>query len=345
MTSPLAPSRRSPTEVATRYATTDRSTDRELVSVVIPTHDRPARLRRAIRSVAAQTYGPIELIVVDDASSPPVSDDIDRVAARVDRFERHRFVTNRGGAAARNAGIEESSGEFIAFLDDDDRWDPAKLERQVPRLRAAPDDVGVVYTSVVQLDSDGEVNAVTAATESGDLTHRLLRRNVVGTVSSVLLRSDAAAAVGGFDERFPSWQDWALYLRLSKRYRFLALDEPLVVRHNAGAGQVSGDYETKRDETAPLFRRTFRPLAAREGTDDARLFDAFVEYHLGQAAIRAESYSAARRHFAAATRLAPRSLLFPLALASVACGRATYEPLERLATVLPLRRAKRALQR
>lgn len=325
--------------------TVDRSrVDRPLVSVVIPTHDRPHRLRRAVRSVAAQTYEPIELVVVDDASSPPVPAAVERDAAQVERFVTRRFEHNRGGSAARNAGIEAATGEYLAFLDDDDRWDPAKLERQVPLLATGPKDVGVVYTGVVQLDADGSVNAVSTARAEGELTRRLLTLNVVGTISSVLVRREAAEAVGGLDERFPSWQDWAFYIRLSERYGFRSLDAPLVVRHNAADGQLSGDYETKREETAPLFRRTFRPLAARYGRAFERRFDGFVEYHLGLAALRAGAYDAARGHFLAAMRRYPRAPVFALAFATVSGGRLTYEPLDRLGTVLPLRTIKRTLQ-
>lgn len=323
-----------------------------LVSVVIPTHDRPDGLRRAVDSVLAQTYDPIEMLVVDDASRVPARDvlegSIDPSRAGglrkpVERFEMFRFADNRGGATARNAGIEAADGAYIAFLDDDDRWDPAKLERQVDRLEAAPAGVGVCYTGVVQVGASGERTAVTMPTHEGDLTETLLVRNVVGTISSVVIRRDVIETLGGLDERFPSWQDWAYYLHCADAYRFCAVRDPLTIRHNAG-DQLSGDYRTKREESAPLFRREFGPMAARYGPAVEREFDAAVEYHLGLAAIRAGEYGAARRHFLSALRRNPRRPVIGCYLLAVAGGRTTYSALYRLDSVLPVRRLKRALQ-
>ncbi|WP_254863535.1 glycosyltransferase family 2 protein [Halovivax gelatinilyticus] len=331
----------------------DRSTrhaDSPLVSVIVPTHDRPERLRRAVRSVFGQTYAPIELFVVDDASARParpvVEETVGNVSKREDGLHQAteivRFDENRGGAAARNAGIERASGEYVAFLDDDDRWDPAKLERQIDRLESASEDVGLCYTRVVQLD-DGAVSAISPATAEGELARDLLTINVVGTISSVVVRRAVVETVGGLDPRFPSWQDWAYYLRVAESYRFCSVDEPLTVRHNAG-GQLSGDYWTKRDETAPLFRRTFSPMAAQYGGRFERRFDASVEYHLGLAAIRADEFAAARRHFARAVRTYPRAPVFTCYLGAVSGGRWTYGPLYALGSILPIRRVKRALQ-
>ena len=317
--------------------------DRPLVSVVIPTHDRPRRVRRAIRSVERQTYEPIELVVVDDCSSQPVSSVLEREPA-LERFDLHRLEENRGGSAARNIGIDAATGEYLAFLDDDDRWKPTKLDRQISALEAAPAEVGLAYTGVVQLGPDGTVNAVTAGAADGDVTRQLLRRNVVGTISSVVLRRSVLDHVGGLDERFPSWQDWAFYVRVSEHTRFLALKDPLVVRHNAGTDQLSHAYETKRNITVPLFVQTFAPLAARHGRLFEHSFYGYVAYHLGLAAVRTGRYRDARRHFVRAISLYPFAPIFYLELAAVLGGRMTYEPLDRLQPYLPLRAVKRALQ-
>lgn len=114
-----------------------------LVSVVIPTYNRAEFLPRAVESVLRQTVDDFELIVVDDAST----DDTEAVVERFDdpRVEYVRHGTNRGGSAARNTGIERSSGEYIAFLDSDDEWYPRKLERQVEELRSRSDEWVATY--------------------------------------------------------------------------------------------------------------------------------------------------------------------------------------------------------
>ena len=105
----------------------------ELVSVVIPTFNRPAMLARAIESVLNQTYSNLEIIVVDDASEG----DIEAVVKSFDdeRIKLIRHEHNQGGSAARNTGIWHSRGRYIAFLDDDDEWLSQKTERQLKDLR------------------------------------------------------------------------------------------------------------------------------------------------------------------------------------------------------------------
>ena len=101
------------------------NSDAPLVSVVLPTYDRPALVRKAVASVGAQTYPNVELLVVDDCSPTPVEQALEglslgpSIAVRVLRHEE-----NRGGNAARNTGIRVAAGEYVAFLDDDDRWHP-----------------------------------------------------------------------------------------------------------------------------------------------------------------------------------------------------------------------------
>src|SRR5262245_21923057 len=108
-----------------------------LVSVIVPTRDRPTLLARALASIDAQTFCAGEIIVVDDGSQNPPHEVIAG-------FPSVRLIVlpRRGGAAAaRNVGIRASRGEFVAFLDDDDAWLPSKLERQVELLAASPPDV------------------------------------------------------------------------------------------------------------------------------------------------------------------------------------------------------------
>ena len=109
-----------------------------LVSVVLPTHNRKFFLEIAIRSVLEQTERNIELIVVDDASTDGTSELLNQLASLDNRIKLLRNDKSLGGGGARNIGIAASSGEWVAFLDDDDEWLPTKLNRQLDKLNASP---------------------------------------------------------------------------------------------------------------------------------------------------------------------------------------------------------------
>ena len=115
-----------------------------IVSVVIPTFNRAHLIMRALQSVLTQTFTAWETIVVDDGST----DDTETVVLSLgdSRIRYCRQPENRGPAAARNRGMREAKGEFIAFLDSDDEWFPDKLELQVARFRELPETVGLIYT-------------------------------------------------------------------------------------------------------------------------------------------------------------------------------------------------------
>src|SRR5262245_46065882 len=112
------------------------------VSVVIPTYNRATLVVRAVRSVLSQTFPDLEVLVVDDASSEDVFDAVMRFGDPRVRYWRH--AVNRGVAAARNTAMAHASGEFIAFLDDDDEWLPDKLMTQLDRLRRASRRLGLL---------------------------------------------------------------------------------------------------------------------------------------------------------------------------------------------------------
>jgi glycosyltransferase involved in cell wall biosynthesis len=110
-----------------------------LVSIIVPTHDRASLLGKAIASVAAQTYRPIECIVVDDGSTDNIQGLVEDIRPSIDSALELRYVRQKqsGGCAARNRGLRESHGEFIAFLDSDDELLPEAIQRKVERLRAS----------------------------------------------------------------------------------------------------------------------------------------------------------------------------------------------------------------
>ena len=188
------------------------------VSVVIPTRNRELLLPNAIRSVLAQTFRGLEVLVVDDASEDGTREVVAGLSDGRVRYLRRE--SRQGGSAARNAGIRASRGEFVAFLDDDDEWLPDKLELQLALFAADPE-LGVVYSSYLVVDREsGRVVGRKVAERRGDLSRDLLVRNVIGNTSSVVARRSCFETAGLFDEQLPSFEDYDLWLRLSTRFRF-----------------------------------------------------------------------------------------------------------------------------
>jgi glycosyltransferase involved in cell wall biosynthesis len=203
------------------------------VSVVLPAYDEPEFLVDAVRSVRAQTMPDFELLVVDDGS--PREDAIReafREAAAGDPRARLIRQVNAGGSAARNRGIAEARGAWIAFLDHDDRWLPRKLEAQLAAADAADERPGLVFCQFREFDEgmplrDPFPQAVPDLRGSGTLT-ALLRGTWIRTLSVVLVARDALPDTDWFRTDLAVANDIELYYRLACRRPFAFVAEPLV---------------------------------------------------------------------------------------------------------------------
>ncbi len=204
------------------------------VSVIIPTRNRSALLRRALESVGAQTRPPQEIIVVDDGSTDDTAQWVD-----VDFPQVHYLrQPHRGVAAARNNGIGAATGEWIAFLDSDDEWRPAKLERQLAAVRYRPR-YRLCHTDEIWIRCGRRVNpGKRHAKSGGSIFLRCLPLCVISP-SSVLVRRSLLETVGGFDETLPVCEDYDLWLRICSRYPVLFVDEALVVKYGGHEDQLS----------------------------------------------------------------------------------------------------------
>lgn len=198
-----------------------------LVSVIIPAYNRASVLPRAINSVLAQTYTDFEIIIVDDCSKDNTSDVIKGFAD--DRIVYLRHAVNKGGAAARNTGIDRSRGEVIAFLDSDDAWAPEKLKAQLDLLARSGPECGAVYTALKAVYEDTGKTEILTVERRGRFLNELLIANYVRTFSSVIVRRDLLLQIGGLDPALKSCQDWDLYIRLIKVCSFECINEPLTI--------------------------------------------------------------------------------------------------------------------
>jgi len=290
-----------------------------LVSVVVPTKDRPEMLRRAVSSVLEQTYAPIELIVIDDGSAEPAQEAIaDLPTANLDRFVFRRHDENKGGAAARNTGIQESRGEYVAFLDDDDEWDPDKLERQITTLEEAGEDVAVAFTGNRQLDADGNTKHIHIRRTDGDISEDILYGNYIGSFSSVIFDRDLIKKVGVLDERFLAWQDWEYYVRLAQHAQFVSIPKPLVRRHVDHDGRISPGYDAKYEIAPVMFEDYLREPALRHGVE--RRVRGYLQARLGRAAWLEDRLRLARSHYASAVRIYPYDHSFWIFLTALSGG-------------------------
>ncbi|GAA4224946.1 glycosyltransferase family A protein [Actinomadura meridiana] len=192
------------------------------VGVVLPTHDRPELLRRALESVLAQEYdGDLRAVVVFDRAEPDVS-------LAGDRVEVIANTRAPGLAGARNSGIEHLGTDLVAFCDDDDQWLPGKLAAQVAALEAEPD--AVLCSAGILIDFDGRELPRLAGTDR--VTYDALIRDRMMSVhsSTYVARRVPLVEIGMVDETIPGSQgeDWDLALRAARRHPVVNVDQPLV---------------------------------------------------------------------------------------------------------------------
>lgn len=204
------------------------------VSVVIPSYNRAWILQEALESVLAQTYRDYELIVVDDGST----DDTQHLLLQYSGRIRAIRQANKGVSAARNAGIAAAAGDLIAFLDSDDAWLPAKLERQVVFFDTHPDAL-ICQTEEIWVRNGRRVNPARKHRKpSGMFFEKSLEMCMVSP-SAVMMRRGLIERVGRFDEALPACEDYDMWLRVGCRFPIHLLDEPLVVKRGGHRDQLS----------------------------------------------------------------------------------------------------------
>lgn len=265
------------------------------VSVVIPAYNGTSRyLREAIRSVLAQSFTDHEIIVVDDAST-------DRTDALVQSFPQVRYVrhaSNAGQAAARNTGAQLAQGPFLAFLDQDDLWEPEFLEQTLAILEPAAE-AALVHCDGYQVNERNEILEYDAAMKHHASITQLLRGGHDAATSGSLFRKRWFDAVGGYDANLSIWEDIDLAIRLYQPQRFIHLAQPMY-RHRLYGHNASRDIPSLR---ALEGRRRFldkHAAACPPGTPEGHALSndwAIYFSDLGKHYLRARARQEARRAF------------------------------------------------
>lgn len=196
------------------------------VSAIIPAYNCEKYIVETIESVFAQTHKDIELIVVDDGSTDRTEEIIRSFGARLNYIRQDK---NSGPSAARNRGIKESSGAYVAFLDHDDIWLPDKIEEQV-RMLEREKDLALVYSNFYYINRSGSIMGKLFDNIKpcrGFVFEELVISNFIPT-SSVVIRKKVLDETGIFDERFLIAQDYDLYIRIAERHKIDFIERPLL---------------------------------------------------------------------------------------------------------------------
>jgi len=255
--------------------------DASSVAAIIPTMNRAERLEGALESVFDQTYGDIEAVVVDGGSTDRTPDVVSAFQERYqDRVSYVRNEEPAGLPAARNRAVEETEAPLLAFLDDDDRWKPRKIERQVERVSGS--DAGLCYTGLVSVTPDGDHVHTKRPTLEGDVYEDILVRNDIGTPSTVLVTREAFEDVGRFDAGLRYQEDWDLYIRIAGEYEIACVSDPLV-RRLYHTEAMSRDVVAQKEYRERILERYADELRERGLVESARAVhhrDAGVMYCL-----------------------------------------------------------------
>lgn len=273
-----------------------------LVSIVIPTRNREHLLKRAVNSVLNQTFTNYEIIIIDDFSDNQVTDN--KGLIKYEKIKIIRHSEQKGGSAARNTGIRNASGDFIAFLDDDDEWMPPKLEQQVQLFKNSKKNTALIYTGVKVIDENNSnyVKVMVPSIRGEKTFEKLLEKNYLGTTSSIMVKKTAIEDVGFFDESLPARQDLDLYLRIAKLYSIDFIEEPLVIHRKHKENRISDNLHSKIKGFEILYEKLKPELKNHPELESKYL----MKY--GQLLMANNDSSSARVHFKKSVKLKPRNL-------------------------------------
>lgn len=259
------------------------------ITVVVPTRDRSRLLLETLRTVCWQRGVDLEAVVVDDGSSDDTAAAVAALGDRRLRLVRHE--TPQGVSAARNRGVAEARGRFVAFLDDDDLWSPDKLAAQLARMEQ--DRCLWAATGAVSIDDDLQVLAGEQPLPPQRMVDDLSRYNAVPVgASAVVAEASLVEAVGGFDTGMRHMSDWDLWIRLGQVGPPTVVPRPLVA-YRLHAAMATMD--TAMNPAEPLAE--LDTIAARYGIPADRAavlrWIAWTALRRGRRDVAVRSYAAA----------------------------------------------------
>jgi len=285
------------------------------VSVVIPAYNHGRFVGEAIQSVLDQTFQDFELIVVDDGSTDHTRE---VVTTFPDPRVRYIYQSNRGQAAARNAGILASGGEYVAFLDDDDVWLPTKLELQVQVLDSQPN-VALVCSDLYVFDEESGATLgrlwhdrpfhhwIEPEEATRDPLKALLRRGCFIAPTVAMARRESLIAVWGFDESLErNHEDWDLFVRFCQRFAIAAIDVPLA-RNRQHSTNTHRNWVYMCESSIAVYNKALREFSLADDEIqmvERRLAGALSRY--GRSLVLNGDMSLGRQKLVASIKVRPR---------------------------------------
>lgn len=207
------------------------------ISIVIPTFNRCELLKRALESVYKQSYTHFETIVVDDGST----DETEQIVALFFPQVRYFKQPNNGVSSARNKGVQEAKGDWIAFLDSDDEWLPEKLEKQIDLLKLMPD-YKICHTEELWIRNGVRVNQMNKHKKKGGWIFPQCLPLCAMSPSSILIHHSVFEVLGNFDESLPACEDYDMWLRITAQYPVQYIEQPLIKKYGGHEDQLSSQH-------------------------------------------------------------------------------------------------------
>lgn len=238
-----------------------------LVSVIIPTFQRPDKLDRAIDSALSQTYSDLEVIVVDDNDPNTEGRQLtEQIMRHYEHNSRVRYIKhehNKNGSAARNTGARNSDAEYVAFLDDDDEFYPEKIKAQVELMSQKGEEYGCCYTRHEVNRPDGILFTSDEKREGSLYLTTLMRDYHPAAGSNLLVRKEVFDQIGGFDESFIRNQDIEFLARLLKIYK-IAYTDVMGLRVNLHNNHKYFDFQEVTDQYLKRFEAFIDELSSED---------------------------------------------------------------------------------
>ena len=268
-----------------------------LVSVIIPAYNSASYIEEALNSIFDQTFKDFEVIVVDDGSTDTTKRILEKYGERI----RYYYQKNGGPASARNHGIREAHGQYIAFLDADDLWLPTKLEKQLA-LFQRNEQLGMVTTGACSFDEKGVYGYSTNKRKTlmtGDIARNIFLHSNIGT-PTVLVRKEVFDTIGLFEENIRQGEDDNMWIRIAANYEVELIDEALIKVRNHPQRMT-----LNKEELLESVQANIQLLKTRYGEKvKSKIAEAipqkisYIQFAIGYGYYESGNYSKARRAFA-----------------------------------------------